>query len=88
MSMNIKNADVERLTRELADLTGETLTTAVSTAVRERLERLRGSGADGRTTQRAEQILALGRSIAPSLTEPWRSRDHGELLYDERGLPA
>ena len=88
MSMNIKNSDVERLTRELADLTGETLTTAVSTSVRERLERLRGSGADGRTAKRVEQILALGRSIAPSLQEPWRSRDHGELLYDERGLPA
>lgn len=88
MSMNIKNSEVERVTRELAELTGETLTTAVSTAVRERLERLRRSGADGRTAQRTKQILALGRSIGPSLQEPWRSRDHGELLYDERGLPT
>jgi antitoxin VapB len=41
MALNIKNPDAEKLTKELAQLTGETATKAVTEAVRERLERLR-----------------------------------------------
>ena len=37
---------------------------------------------------RAETILDLGREISVTLLEPWRSGDHGDLLYDDRGLPA
>jgi hypothetical protein len=33
------------------------------------------------------ELLALGRDCAARLMEPWRSADHAELLYDERGLP-
>ena len=41
MSMNIKNEEAHRLTEELAKLTGESLTGAVTEAVRERLDRVR-----------------------------------------------
>jgi antitoxin VapB len=41
MSMNIKNKEAHQLTEELAKLTGESLTAAVTEAVRERLDRLR-----------------------------------------------
>ena len=37
MSLNIKNAETHQLVRELAELTGETQTTAVTIAVRDRL---------------------------------------------------
>ena len=37
MGLNLKNEDTNRLAHELADLTGESLTTAVTVAVRERL---------------------------------------------------
>jgi len=84
MGMNIKNAEAERLTHELAELTGETLTTAVTVAVRERLDRLRKDGQPGL----AERLLAIGRDVAPRLSEPYRSADHGDLLYDDKGLPA
>jgi antitoxin VapB len=40
MGLTIKNQETYRLTRELADLTGESMTTAVAEAVRERLDRL------------------------------------------------
>ena len=40
--MNIKNAEAERLTRELATLTGESLTEAIIHSLEERLERLKG----------------------------------------------
>lgn len=85
MTLNIKNERAHELTRELARLTGESLTEAVTTAVRERLERVRGGQAQVR--ERAEALLTIGRGTARRLAEPVRGLDHGELLYDERGLP-
>ena len=39
MSLNIKNQETCRLARELANLTGETMTGAITVALEERLER-------------------------------------------------
>jgi len=85
VSLNIKNRDTNELVRELADLTGETMTQAVATSVRERLERVRHEKADPR--ERADALLAIGRDVAARLVEPYRSADHGDLLYDDQGLP-
>ncbi|MBK1665855.1 hypothetical protein CKO38_15025 [Rhodospirillum rubrum] len=41
MSLTLKNEEAHRLARELAALTGESMATAVTEAVRERLDRLR-----------------------------------------------
>jgi antitoxin VapB len=83
MSLNIKDEETHRLVRELARLTGETQTTAVTNAVRERLDRLHAAGRPAL----ADRLLAIGKDIAPRLKEPFRSAEHGELLYDEHGLP-
>lgn len=83
MSLNIKNEEAHRLAQELAALTGETLTRAVTDSVRERLQRLRGEEPPGL----AERILAIGKDVAPRLPEPHRSADHADLLYGEDGLP-
>jgi antitoxin VapB len=83
MSLNIKNEETHRLVRALAALTGESMTDAVTEAVRERLDRLRKAQAVGL----ADRLLAIGRDCATRLKEPYRSAEHGELLYDERGLP-
>ena len=83
MSLNIKNAETERLTHELAERTGESLTTAITVALRERLERLNSQQRSGL----ADRLLAIGRETAPRLPEPNRSVDHGDLLYDDKGLP-
>ncbi len=49
MSLNIKNEETCRLTGELAHLTGETMTGAITVALRERLERERRQhGVDAR----------------------------------------
>jgi len=32
-------------------------------------------------------LLAIGKESAPLFKEPYRSTDHGDLLYDEKGLP-
>jgi antitoxin VapB len=83
MTMNIKNKDAYRLTKQLARLTGETLTGAITAAVRERLDRVRRE----RGGDLADQLLAIGRDCAAHLEEPTRSIDHADMLYDERGLP-
>jgi antitoxin VapB len=82
MSLNIKDEEAHRMARQLARLTKESMTTAVREALRERLERVRGGG-----MSKAERILKIGRECAAHLQEPFRSVDHGELLYDEKGLP-
>lgn len=83
MSMNIKNEETHRLTEELAKLTGESLTTAVTKSVRERLDRVRQAQGAGL----ADQLLAVGRDCATHLKAPFRTIDHGKMLYDEHGLP-
>ena len=83
MSLNLKNEETNRLAHELAGLTGETLTTAVTVAVRERLERLQQS----KRGPLSDRLLKIGKDCAAHLREPFLSVDHGDLLYDEKGLP-
>jgi antitoxin VapB len=83
MGLNIKNEEAHRLARELAESTGESMATAVTQAVRERLDRVRKR----RGMSKVERILKIARESAPLWKEPFRSVDHGDLLYDEKGLP-
>jgi antitoxin VapB len=83
MAINIKSDETQQLTRELAALTGESMTTAVTVAVRERLDRMRRAGLT--TEQRAAKILALGQQIAASAGP---HPVHVDDLYDDDGLPA
>jgi antitoxin VapB len=82
MSLNIKNEETHRRARELARLTGETMSEAVDRAVAERLERLR------RKRNReavAERILEIGKACADLPVLDARSED--DMLYDELGVP-
>jgi len=80
--LNIKNKEAHALAARVAALTGETMTEAVTIALRERLARIEESD------PLAAELLALGRDCAARLKEPWKSADHADLLYDERGLPG
>ena len=83
MSMNIKNEEAYHLTKQLSELTGESLTTAVTEAVRERLDRVRRE----RGVNLAERLLLIGRDCAAHLRRPFRTINHADMLYDDRGLP-
>lgn len=83
MSLTIENAETERLVGELTRLTGESVTAAVTEAIRQRLDRIRRERGLGL----ADHLLAIGRDCATRLKEPYRSAEHGDLLYDEQGLP-
>jgi antitoxin VapB len=79
--MNIKNEEAHRLARRVSDLTGESLTSAVTTALRERLERIEGPAPE----DRLDSILRVARRSAPRLEGI--DLDHDRLLYDEQGMP-
>ena len=85
MSLNIKNQEAERLARQLAATTGESVTRAVTVAVRERLERV-GPGDRDAASARAARMREIAADAAGRWREPYRSGDHGDLLYDEAGL--
>ncbi len=82
MTLNIKDPEAHKLARALARETGETMTTAVTEALRERLKQVRRRNNPEAT---AAELLAIGRRCASALKGP--PVDHGKLLYDERGLP-
>jgi antitoxin VapB len=82
MSLNIKSAEAHALARRLAEETGETLTRAVTVALRERLQRLERTD---EPEAKARDLLRIGRRCADSLVK--RPVDSGEWLYDEHGAP-
>ena len=86
MSLNIKNAETYRLVKELADETGQSMTAAVTAAVRAQLDRIRAERGDDQEArfQRALALLAVMRERAPA---GYFDQDFDELLYDEMGLP-
>ncbi len=81
--LNIKSEDGYRLAAELALLTGESLTTAVTEAIRERLQRER------RARDRVLKLSRL-RTIAAETRASLRGPAALRVveLYDEQGLPA
>jgi antitoxin VapB len=81
MSLNIKNDETCALIRELSRLTGETMTRAVSVAVRERLEREQTR----RERASAAEMLEIGKRTRARLREPAHSLDHADLFYNESG---
>ena len=90
MALRIKNEETCRLAAELAELTGETKTEAITVALRERLERQRRER-DVRLREIraiAKGAAGLLRESAPPLADGEElSITHSDYLYDERGLP-
>ncbi len=85
MALNLKNAETERLARELAKRKGESLTVAVTVALKERLER--DNEAEKREG-RLEWLDELTKWTAPLLKDLPPSDKIGDLLFDkETGLP-
>lgn len=75
MALSIKTDEADALARAVAAETGETLTEAVTTALRERLERLRLT-----KTPYSERVARLQVAHAPT-------RPEFDIDYDDLGLP-
>ena len=83
MALSIKDKQTDRLAREVAALTGETLTDAIRKALAERLERERLRR--GATPRLADRLLEIGRHCAalPDLD----TRSPEEIVgYDQIGM--
>jgi antitoxin VapB len=81
--LNIKDPEVYKLARQLADATGETLTATVKKALKERLERERRRVPD---EFQLEAIREIVRRIASLPVLDPRTPD--EIIgYDEHGVP-
>jgi antitoxin VapB len=83
-ALNIKNAETIDLARKLAASTGESITEAVTQALRERLAAVTGKPDAARVKARVARIQALVASLPDHDT---RSADD-ILGYDEHGLPS
>lgn len=83
MALSIKSGEADRLARELAEATGETITKAIVVALRERLDRER----HGTEIGIADRLRRLAEDVA---TLPVLDPRHADELvgYDEHGLPA
>jgi antitoxin VapB len=83
MPLSIKDPEADRLAREVAKATGETLTAAIVQALRERLLRVRRV----RGAKLADELLVIGRRCAALPVNDKRLPD--EILgYDQHGLPG
>lgn len=83
MSLSIQHPEAERLAKELAEQTGESLTEAVLISLRERLQREQRKA---RAPRLKDEIRAIGeRCAALPVLDP---RSPEEILgYDSNGLP-
>jgi antitoxin VapB len=86
MPLNIKDPEVHDMARELAAATGETITRAVTIAIRERLQKVR-RGETAKSRRLADRLDEIADHCAalPVL----RDRSVDDILgYDDRGMPG
>jgi antitoxin VapB len=84
MALNIKNEETHRLARELALRKGETVTMAVTIAIKERLERQ----PPPERKSRMEALMRFSEQCAPLFKgSPSGNEMINDLYDDETGLP-
>jgi antitoxin VapB len=81
MGLNIKDPEAHELAQAIVRVTGESMTRAVTEALRERYARIEHR----RTKASVEELLAIADRAASHVKRPYL--DHAELLYDQNGLP-
>jgi len=83
MPLSIKNDATERLARQVAKATGESLTEAIHRALEERWQQLKAKRRSGVLAGQIEDLLRRVDAM-PTID----SRQEDEILgYDEHGMP-
>ncbi len=82
--LTIESAEAVRLAAELAELTGQSMTVAVTQAL---ALQVAGERRRREADLLAADLIAIGRECAALLTPPFDSADHADL-YGADGLPA
>jgi antitoxin VapB len=83
MAISIKNSHTEKLARQVAEATGESITEAIQKSLQERIERLQKQRRKKQVEARLEEIVLRLRAL-PVLDK--RSADE-IISYDEHGIP-
>ena len=78
--MNIKNEEAHRLATQVASIYDETLTEAVTVALRERLAR-------ATVEDRLERLRLLAQEISIRMPKGMTRESVDSLFYNELGLP-
>ncbi len=84
MSLNIKNQEVYDLASELAQLTGRSMTAVVLDALRHQRERIQR---EQQKEVRVQELMSIAQRCAAHITQPVAATDHGDMFYDEHGMP-
>jgi antitoxin VapB len=87
MQLNIKSDEAYQLAAKLAELTGESLTTAVTEALRQRVDAEEKTRSIEIRKQEIRDIAAAIRADLREAGQPLSSLDHDWLYDDETGLP-
>jgi antitoxin VapB len=83
-SLNIKNEETVRLVRELSRRTGQSMTAAITLAVKAQLEQERPNPKAGL----ADWLMQLGRETSPLMNDGRTSKELiDELYHPGTGLP-
>ena len=80
IQLNIKNAETHALAAEVARRTGKTMAEAVNDSLKMHLRVLTKE-------ERRARVIEIMNELKPLWKEPWKSMEHGDLLYDDLGLP-
>ena len=83
MALSIRNPKAEKLARELAAESGENITQAITHALEERLQRLRGRSI---AIDLAEEIMKISKRCSEIPDQDQRSPDE-ILAYGPTGVP-
>lgn len=84
MGLNIKNKEAHELAAELARLTGKSMTAVVIDALQTQLKQMQRYQ---EKETRLEELMAIGKRCAAHIHHPVTALQHGEILYDETGMP-
>ena len=84
MALNIKNNETCELAREVAEMTDDTMTGAITIALRQRRDQLKRER--GREALLRE-IRAISERCSKLVEPGFTSADIDDLLYDESGAP-
>jgi antitoxin VapB len=85
MALSLKDPETDALARQVASLTGETLTEAVRTSLRERLRHEQLKRGEGPELKTALAEIAARCAALPVLD----SRSEDEILgFDDNGIPS
>jgi hypothetical protein len=80
IQFNIKNDEAYALARDISQRTGSTMTQAVLDSLRARQRELTKA-------ERLERAMEIARDMRARLGPDFFAIEHGDLLYDEFGLP-